>query len=447
MKKFLLGSVALLALGTAANAADLSARYTKAPPIVAPVYDWTGFYLGGYVGAGASKNSGFDPTGDHSGVIEPNGYGFNGGGTIGYNWQLGNAFWGMKWVVGVEGDFGYLDTSHSTLEWNDDFLYNSKTSWVATARGRIGLSSGPTLSYLTGGYAAVRTKDSFTNTDSGLSASSSATRSGYALGSGTETMLGGGWTAKSETLYVDVSGGSAVTVPTSGLVVDIDKHRYYSQRFGVNYLFGANKSVPLPQTNWSGLFVGVIGGSAIGNTHATDIDGSTGTTGVSEDGYSVGGQIGYNWMLGPKWVVGVEGDFSYLGIKHSNSDYFDPETITGTDSSWLATARGRIGYSTGPALLYATGGGAWVNVKDTFTGFGGIPVSSSKTLGGYTVGGGIETLLGGNWTMKSEYLFVDVGHGDAFTAGGETVSFDHQYHLFRTGLIYRFNSAPVVAKY
>lgn len=446
MKKLLLGSVALIALSAAANAADIAPSYTKAPPVVAQIYDWSGFYVGAYAGVGASKNRGFDPTSSNTNeVFEPNGYGFNGGGTLGYNWQLGAAPLGLTWVVGVEGDIGYLDTSRSAKDWDDFFLYDSKTSLAATVRGRIGLSNGPTLSYLTGGYAAVQTKDVFTSTDSGLSVSSDKTRSGYAIGSGTETMLGGGWTAKSEALYMDVSGGSALLVPTGGYNVEIDRHRYYSQRFGVNYLFGAKNVSPGPQTNWNGFFAGLTGGSAVGNTHATDVPFSEGTLGVSDGGYSVGGQIGYNWMINPKWVLGAEGDISYLGINHTSGNYHN-SAFAGTDTSWIATARGRIGYSTGPALLYATAGGAWVNVKDSFN--WGTPATTSKTQSGYAVGGGIETVLSGNWTMKSEYLFVDVGHGDPLTSGGSTVSFDHQYHLFRTGLTYRFDTgAPVLAKY
>ena len=443
MKKFLLSTVALIALGTTANAADLAARYTKAP-VMAPAFDWSGFYLGGYVGAGASKNSGFDPTGSAAGVIEPNGYGFNGGGTIGYNWQLGVAPFGLKWVVGVEGDIGYLDTSHNVQDLNDSFRYNSKSSWVATLRGRIGVTDGPNLSYLTGGYAAVGTKDILTNLAGTASVSSDKARSGYAIGTGTETMLGGGWTAKSESLYIDVSGGSALLAP-SGDNVEINKHRYYSQRFGLNYMFGANKTGPLPQTDWSGLFVGLTGGSAVGNTHAVGVLGTDGTVGIAADGYSVGGQVGYNWMVNPKWVVGVEGDISYLGIKHSNLNY-NNGAITGTDASWVATARGRIGYSTGPALLYATVGGAWVNVKDSLA--WNTPTSSSKTLSGYAVGGGIETVLKGAWTMKSEYLFIDVGHNNILESDGDYLRPSHQYHLFRTGLTYRFNwGSPLVAKY
>jgi len=443
MKKFLLRTVALIALGSVAQAADLPARaYVKAPPV--PVFDWTGFYVGAYAGVGASRNSGYDPTGSADGVFEPNGYGFNGGGTVGYNWQLGAAPFGLQWVVGVEGDIGYLNTSRNTQDLDDDFRYNSKSSWVATLRGRIGVTDGPNLSYVTGGYAAVGVKDIFTNLAGTESVSSDKTRSGYVIGTGTETMLGGGWTAKSESLYIDVSGGDALLAP-SGDNVEVNKHRYYSQRFGVNYMFGGAKTGPLPQTNWNGFFIGLTGGSAVGNTHAAGVVSTDGEVGLGSDGYNIGGQVGYNWMVSPQWVVGVEGDISYLSLKHSNLNY-NNGAVTGTDASWIATARGRVGYSTGPALLYATAGGAWVNVKDSLAWY--APTSSTKTLGGYAVGGGIETVFRGAWTMKSEYLFIDAGRGNVLESDGDHLQFNHQYHLFRTGLTYRFNwGSPVVAKY
>src|ERR1700753_2465732 len=97
MKKLFLGSVALIALSTAANAADLSARYTKAPPM-APVSNWTGFYVFGGGGYGLMK------TNQHSTIggvaTEPDsrmgGRGYFGTAGLGYDYQLTPA-----WVVGV----------------------------------------------------------------------------------------------------------------------------------------------------------------------------------------------------------------------------------------------------------------------------------------------------------------------------------------------------------
>ena len=163
-------------------------------------------------------------------------------------------------------------------------------------------------------------------------------------------------------------------------------------------------------------------------------------------------------MVTPKWVVGVEGDVSYLGIDHMSNNFFN--NVNGpnpagliVDASWIATARGRIAYNTGPALLYATGGGAWVNVKNTFIGLDTPASSSTKTLSGWTAGGGIETVLWGNWTSKTEYLYVDAGKGNTLVdpapiAGATTITADHKFHMFRSAIVYHFNNPePVRARF
>jgi outer membrane immunogenic protein len=442
----LLATVAGLAFAQTAIAADLPA---KAPAYKAPVavFDWTGPYVGAYIGVAASRGRSLDPIGPQlgDGWLEHTGYGLAAGGTAGYNWQLNWGIFGQKLVVGVEGDIGYFDTSNKVVDWNDPGLtYNTETSWLATVRARAGLTDGPNLTYVTGGYAALNFKDSNIDTATGLDVSSSQTKSGYALGSGVETMLGGGWTAKSEYLFVDVGEGDTLFNPNSVFTIQADRHRYHSQRFGVNYLFGAGKNGPLPQTNWGGLYGGIVGGGALASVRGTGLDGTpanAGEYGNNGSGISVGGQVGYNWMLAPRVVVGFEGDWSYLGINHDSVNFFNSEMTFNVDTSWIATARGRIGYSTGPALIYATGGGAWVNLTESFTDtqFSGA-ASSSKTLSGWTVGGGIETTLWGNWSTKSEYLYVDVGDGDTLThpTTGYALTADHKFHLFRSALVYRF---------
>ncbi len=96
MKKFLLGTVALVALGAApAMAADMAARpYMKAPPaMMAPIYNWTGFYVGGHVGgAWAGSNN-----------IGANDGRFLGGFQGGADLQFAT-----NWVVGIEGEYSWL---------------------------------------------------------------------------------------------------------------------------------------------------------------------------------------------------------------------------------------------------------------------------------------------------------------------------------------------------
>src|SRR5581483_6523915 len=247
------GFAAVAAQGAMAADLPTKAPIYKAPP--APVWSWTGFYLGGYAGVGLNQSHGFDPTGAAAGDVEYLGTGFTGGGTVGYNWQIDS-----HWVIGAEGDFGYLGLSHESLQYNDGLTVNSKTSWLGTLRGRIGYSSGPTLTYVTGGAAWVHFTDSISNLGAAVPASveSTKTKLGWTVGSGVETRLGGNWTVKSESLYVDAGRGDTLLDPTGLFSLEADKHRYLVQRFGVNYLFGGTPAGPLPQTNWQGFFVGAV---------------------------------------------------------------------------------------------------------------------------------------------------------------------------------------------
>src|SRR6202034_4546104 len=98
MKKFLLGTVALVALGATvpALAADLPARsapYTKAPAYVAPIYNWTGFYIGGHIGGACAGNNSLSGSDGR----------FLGGVQGGADYQFGN-----NWVIGVEAEYSWL---------------------------------------------------------------------------------------------------------------------------------------------------------------------------------------------------------------------------------------------------------------------------------------------------------------------------------------------------
>jgi outer membrane immunogenic protein len=117
MRKLLVATAALAALvGTPALAADMAAPVYKAPPPPAPIFSWTGFYVGGNAGAEWTRSnftSFLDPTGgfftaasyafiNSMGNGSAHRTGFIGGGQAGYNWQTGN------FVIGLEGDIDWL---------------------------------------------------------------------------------------------------------------------------------------------------------------------------------------------------------------------------------------------------------------------------------------------------------------------------------------------------
>jgi outer membrane immunogenic protein len=133
----------------------------------------------------------------------------------------------------------------------------------------------------------------------------------------------------------------------------------------------------------------------------------------------------------------------YLGINRSIRDWFDDQAQFGVKTNWDGTIRGRLGYSTGPAFAYVTGGAAFVNVENSIDDIAsGSFASQSEIATGWTVGGGIEAALAQNWTAKTEYLYVDAGSQDAFNPRMDgtptTAHFDNRFHVFRFGLNYQF---------
>jgi outer membrane immunogenic protein len=235
MKKFLVMAAAFGLLALPAMAADMApapAPYYKAP-IVVPVYNWTGFYIGGNVG-GAWGN--FDPT--TSTVFSPVGYfaassvlainaagiqsskpsGVTGGFEAGYNWQSSN------YVFGVEGDIEALSLSNSV---SSGAVYpccaptaftvtsNVSTTWLATVRGRLGYAVNNWLFFVTGGVAFTDLRGNFAFSDTFANAAESAsfsdTKTGYTIGGGVEAGLWGNWSVKGEYLYANFGTLSATS--------------------------------------------------------------------------------------------------------------------------------------------------------------------------------------------------------------------------------------------
>jgi outer membrane immunogenic protein len=207
-----------------------------------------------------------------------------------------------------------------------------------------------------------------------------------------------------------------------------------------------------PAYNWTGFYVGANTG--VGTSQA-----SSNFTTLPNDvfdrggaGFSFGVQAGFNWQFAPQWVAGIEGDVSYLGIKRSFLDLAEPDFEVGVKADRYGTLRGRLGYTTGPSLLYAAGGGALVAVKNNFDQVqSGVMViaSESKAAFGWAVGGGIETMLGGSWSAKAEYLYIDAGTQDvlnpSFGANNNTFHFDNRFHIYRYGLNYKFGPPAATA--
>src|SRR4029077_13813982 len=144
-------------------------------------------------------------------------------------------------------------------------------------------------------------------------------------------------------------------------------------------------------------------------------------------------------------------DLGALKIKASMNDWFDERAQFTEKTSWYGTARVRVGTNTGPALLYLTGGGAWVHFTDGFAPFRLSPGTlTSKPRAGWTFGGGTEVALDSHWSARLESLLIDSGSTvhNVFAntpPGSFGADFRERFMVVRAGVTYQFGGGNVVA--
>jgi outer membrane immunogenic protein len=227
MKKFLLGTVAAVALGAApAIAADLGARpYTKAPPMLAPIYNWTGFYIGGHVGGAWAGNNNIDANGGR----------FLGGLQAGADYQFA-----QNWVMGVEGQYSWLSNGNNNGTTFPILGVATRTDrGLGSVTGRLGWTWGPGLLYAKGGYA-------FTDTSLGVTvagvpvpfAVTGNSKNGFTVGAGLEYMLAPNWSVKGEYQYYNFSNTTFAPLTPVGLLGQTFRNDEHTIKAGVNYRFG-----------------------------------------------------------------------------------------------------------------------------------------------------------------------------------------------------------------
>lgn len=204
---------------------------------------------------------------------------------------------------------------------------------------------------------------------------------------------------------------------------------------------------------WTGFYLGVNVGGGWSNANSEfSTAGFPSFASVDNHmaGVIAGGQVGYNWQSG-SWVIGVEADFQYSGMKGGISAPCPAGICAGLAASfdqkmpWFGTARGRLGYASAGWLIYATGGYAYTRLEsNAFASAGGLSVDihRDENRHGWTAGGGIEVALTPNWSAKVEYLYMDFGkHEGSWTLTGLPVITDStrlQSNIVRGGVNYRF---------
>jgi outer membrane immunogenic protein len=217
------------------------------------------------------------------------------------------------------------------------------------------------------------------------------------------------------------------------------------------------KAPPAPAAmySWTGCYAGVEGGGAWGHSRwkaLTSADpANVGLTLAQMDlsGGLVGGTIGCNYQFSGNWVVGIENDLSWTNKKGDSFDIppFNTDVVNTVKERWLDTLRGRIGYAWDRVFLYATGGVGFARVTATGFDTGGSSafVSEDHTHIGWTAGAGVEWAFFDRWSVKAEYLHVDLGSKDYFVPPAVVNGFTFQSRevfvrndIVRAGLNYRF---------
>jgi outer membrane immunogenic protein len=201
--------------------------YGKAPPapaMMAPIYTWTGFYIGGHLGGAW--------TGDNNiGGSEGR---FLGGIQGGADYQFAN-----NWVAGVEAQYSWLTTNSNATGFPGAGIVTRNTNGLGSATARVGWTWGPGLVYVKGGYA-------FTDTGLGVSvagvsqpfATTGNNKSGYTVGAGVEYMFAPNWSAKAEYQYYNFGSTTFVGPSPAGLAGASFRNDEHTVKAGVNYRFG-----------------------------------------------------------------------------------------------------------------------------------------------------------------------------------------------------------------
>jgi outer membrane immunogenic protein len=240
-----------------------------------------------------------------------------------------------------------------------------------------------------------------------------------------------------------------------------------SPALGADLPYAKAPAIPQPVYDWTGVYVGAFGGGGFGNHNINNANGqatafSDFTANYSSQGGLAGGEVGYNWQSG-SYVVGIESDLFWTGIKGNDSSQFINGAFPGVTAAdadnwrWGGTLRVRGGFTVDRWLMFFTGGYAFGDIQHTNTPpvGAGLPVDRfNVTANGLTAGAGFAYALTNNVSAKFEYRYTNFAgyNHPGSTVTGLTVNgqlpytTNSSFSVVSIGLDFKFGG-PVVAKY
>lgn len=435
------GSLAAATLAIAAFVQSAHAQSRTDLPAYASGPTWTGFYLGGDIGAGAAfSRSTATLSGGPTTIVD----GDAGGGFLaslhgGFDYQFM-----PQALVGVmaEGTWSSGIGSRSAQAPGVNASLSTQPNLGLALLARAGVMPTPTsLIYATGGYAGQNFHTIGHATAGGTSANITTDNffNGWTIGGGFESLLGGGWSTKLEYRFSQFES-RAISLGVANATIQPFMH---TARLGLTYRFGEGHDVPeqppanTGQRNWTGIYGGVAGGAGV---MTNKMSARFGPAAASLDG---GGQgllgsvfVGGDYQISDRVLVGALGDLTWPGMQSvlTAGGAISATVTTHTDMAW--TVGGRVGYLITPsALLYALAG--YTNQGFSTLGFAGngaTVFSSNDRLSGITVGPGLEFTIAKGWSTRLEYRYSSFE--TRTLANGETIQ--PSMHTVRVGLAYKF---------
>jgi outer membrane immunogenic protein len=218
---------------------------------------------------------------------------------------------------------------------------------------------------------------------------------------------------------------------------------------------------PVPYYDWSGFYIGGNVGGSWGHSSSTNsaLDGTFVSSGSRTDSAVIGGgQIGYNFMVAPHFLLGVEADVQGSSSKNTATSP-DGSNSYSSKLDDFGTVRGRAGFTADNWLFYGTGGFAWSQgsvTRTQITAVASVPpipaaagtvetVDNTRT--GWAAGVGVEYGITPNWTVRAEYLYLDLGTiTSVFPLSNRQQTTSANMSIARIGVNYKFGG-PVVARY
>ena len=192
---------------------------------------------------------------------------------------------------------------------------------------------------------------------------------------------------------------------------------------------------------WQGVYAGLSAGYGWGDSeHNYDRNDNHGTAHQSLGGWLGSVTVGYNHLLTPNLLVGVEGDLGFMDVKADDKVIFDGHVWKSQFGGLWGTVRARAGYLLGDrTLIYGTGGLAFMQVDEV--GYGdaaGQTAWNNDFRTGWVIGGGLEYAISSKLTTKIEYLHMDFGRHNGLSENREPYYFDNTVDVVRAGVSFKF---------